>query len=90
MSMKTVLMLADQMLKRVENLHTKNYLYRDIKPENFLIGRGKFSNIVYIIDFGLAKRFKDQKTGKHIPYRDNKGLIGTARFVSVNTHLGIE
>ena len=48
----------------------------------------KFSTI-YIIDFGLSKRFKDKKTGEHIPYKENKGLIGTARYVSLNTHLGI-
>lgn len=42
-----------------------------------------------MIDFGLVKRFREIKTGKHIPYRDNKGLIGTAKFVSVNTHIGV-
>merc|ERR1712031_142836 len=45
---------------------------------------------VYVIDFGLAKRFRDPKSGEHIPYRDGKNLTGTARYASVNTHLGIE
>ena len=63
-------------------------MHRDIKPGNFVIGRGKKSSKVYMIDFGLAKRFL-LKDGTHIPYRDNKNLTGTARYASLNTHLGI-
>lgn len=55
-----------------------------------MIGIGKKQHYVYVIDFGLAKRFRDPKTGEHIPYRDGKNLTGTARYASVNTHLGIE
>ena len=61
-----------------------------MKPDNFLIGHGKKQNIVYVIDFGLTKRYRDPKTGEHIPYKDNKSLTGTARYASVNAHLGIE
>jgi len=89
-SMKTVLMLADQMINRVEYVHAKNFIHRDIKPDNFLIGLGKKANQVHIIDFGLAKKYRDLKTQQHIPYRENKNLTGTARYASVNTHLGIE
>jgi serine/threonine protein kinase len=64
-------------------------LHRDIKPDNYLIGLGKKQNLLYLVDFGLAKRFKDPKTGEHIPYKDGKNLTGTARYASMNTHLGI-
>ena len=89
-TLKSVLMLADQMISRIEYVHCKNFLHRDIKPDNFLIGLGKKANWVYIIDFGLAKRYRDARTMMHIPYRENKNLTGTARYASVNTHLGIE
>ncbi|XP_047944491.1 casein kinase 1-like protein 2 [Salvia hispanica] len=90
LSLKTVLMLADQMINRVEFVHSKSFLHRDIKPDNFLMGLGRRANQVYVIDFGLAKKYRDSSTHQHIPYRENKNLTGTARYASVNTHLGIE
>merc|ERR1712063_50319 len=89
-SLKTVLMLADQMINRVEYVRMKNFLHRDIKPDNFLIGLMKKANQVHVIDFGLAKKFRDSRTQQHIPYRENKNLTGTARYASINAHLGIE
>ncbi len=53
-------------------------------------GLGKKGNLVYIIDFGLAKKYRDARTHQHISYRENKNLTGTARYASINTHLGIE
>jgi serine/threonine protein kinase len=88
-SLKTVLMLADQMIRRVEYVHNKNFIHRDIKPDNFLMGMGSRGNQVHLIDFGLAKRYRDPKTHQHIPYKEQKNLTGTARYASINAHIGI-
>lgn len=88
LTLKTTCMLADQMISRLEYMHNQNFIHRDMKPDNFLMGTSR--NQVYLIDFGLSKRYKDPKTGQHIAYKDKKSLTGTARYASVNTHVGIE
>ena len=84
-------MLADQLLCRMEIIHTKCYIHRDIKPDNFLMGRSLSSrrHMVYVIDFGLAKLYRDPRDQKHIAYQEGKNLTGTARYASINTHMGI-
>ena len=89
-TVSTVCLIALQVLNRIENIHKHHYLHRDIKPENFLIGIHEKSNVIYLIDFGLSKRYKNPKTHQHIPYREGRALTGTARYVSINTHMGIE
>lgn len=78
-----------QQISRIEFIHSRDYIHRDIKPDNFLMGLGDRGNLVYIIDFGLVKRYRDSKSREHIRYRTGKNLTGTARYASLNTHLGI-
>ncbi|MCQ2815830.1 MAG: casein kinase 1 family protein [archaeon] len=88
-TLQTTLLLGIQMIQRIQDIHSKNYIHRDIKPENFLIGKGNKSNLLYLIDFGLSKKYKDAKID-HLSYKEHRPLTGTTRYVSINTHLGIE
>lgn len=76
------------MLLRLEYLHMKNFVHRDLKPENFCMGLGRQRHITFLIDLGLCKRYAQH--GKHIAYREGRSLTGTARYCSINSHLGIE
>ena len=88
-SLKTTLMLGIQILKRIKTLHDNNFIHRDIKPENFTIGLKKMNNIIYMIDYGLTRKYCDSHK-KHIPYKEGKNLTGTALYASIYTHKGIE
>ena len=71
-------------------LHSKGLLHRDIKPDNFVMGLHKNKNIVYVIDYGLAKRFLMGAYNTHIPFADKRSLVGTIRYCSINSQLGYE
>ena len=89
-SLKTICVLGIEMIKRIKYLHNKNHIHRDIKPENFLIGRNENSNKIYLIDFGLSKKYFSKSKNEHIKFSTGKGMIGTARYCSRNTHKGFE
>jgi serine/threonine protein kinase len=86
-SVKTAFQLGYQMVRILQDVHAKDIIHRDLKPDNFLIDA---SGNMYLIDFGLAKRYRDPKTHIHIAYRENKSIIGTPRYASINVQLGIE
>ncbi|KAH0795246.1 CK1 family protein kinase [Histomonas meleagridis] len=90
LSLKTVLMLADQMISSIEFVHKRSYIHRDIKPDNFVMGLDEKSNQVFLIDFGLSKKYCDPKTHQHIPYTEGKSLTGTARYASIHALSGCE
>lgn len=76
-------------MKLIEHFHNKNHIHRDIKPDNFVMGRDKNENKLYIIDYGLAKKYRSSTTKQHIPYKTHKKLTGTARYASANALKGI-
>ena len=83
-SLKTVLMLGKQIIDRIHHFHNFNYIHRDIKPQNFVIGKNENEKLIYLVDFGLAKRYKEEYTNFHIPLRQGIKLTGTIRFASCN------
>jgi len=89
-TLKTILLIAIDLINRIKHLHDNNYIHRDIKPENFVVGRGNYEQTIYLIDLGLAKLYRDEHTRIHISYKENTNLTGTARYASINSHKGIE
>ena len=89
-SIKTACMLGIQMVDRIEYIHSRKIIHRDIKPDNFVIGRGLKSHIVYVLDFGLSKKYWSSSHKCHIPFCRGKKLTGTARYASINALSGCE
>ncbi len=89
-SIKTVCMIGIQMIDRLEFVHNRNIIHRDIKPDNFVLGLDNKSHIIYILDFGLSKKYRSSRTHQHIKFNVNKKLTGTARYASINALKGCE
>ena len=87
--LKDICMLSIQGIDRLEYIHSKNIIHRDIKHDNFLIGI-KDPNIIYVIDFGLSRKYRSSRTGKHIKFRDVKRISGSLRYMSRNSNRGYE
>ena len=87
--LKDVCMIALQGLDRLEYIHSKNIIHRDIKLHNFLIGRNE-EKIIYLIDFGFARKYKSSRTGKFIKFKNLKKVYGSLAFSSINANSGFE
>ena len=88
-TLKDICLIGLQCLERIEWIHIKNIIHRDIKPDNFLMGI-KDPRIIYLIDFGLSKKYRSERTSKHIQFTLTKKLTGTARYASINALKGFE
>ena len=89
MSVNCVAKIGIQMIEILEYIHKKHIIHRDIKPDNFVMGRGDKSKYVYLLDFGLAKKYRSSTTLKHYRMTKKKNLTGTARYASINALNGL-
>ena len=83
-SLNTVCKVGIEMINRIRSIHEKNHIHRDIKPDNFMTGSDKNVDNIYVIDFGLALKYRSSKTLEHIKFRQHKRLTGTIRYASLN------
>ena len=89
-SLKTCLMTLKQIIERLKIIHKEGIIHRDLKPENLLVTKNIRDGLIYLIDYGLSKKYKDVKNDIHIPFRNDRPLTGTLRYISINTHKGFE
>ena len=89
-SVKTVSMLGHQFVSILEYIHNRHIIHRDIKPDNFVMGLNDLSQYVYILDFGLAKKYRSSRTLEQFPFVNRRKIIGTARYASINALRGYE
>ena len=89
-TLKTCLMTLKQIIERLKIIHKEGIIHRDLKPENLLVTKNIRNGLIYLIDFGLSKKYKDTKNEMHIPFKNDRPLTGTLRYISINTHKGFE
>ena len=87
---KTVCIIGYQMINVLEYIHNKHFVHRDLKPDNFVVGLNELSKYLYLLDFGLAKKYRSTVTLKQYPLINKKKLTGTARYASINALRGFE
>lgn len=88
-SLKTVLMIGIQMLRRMQLVHHKGFIHRDVKPDNMIIGRTDRDRI-YLVDFGVTKKYRDYSSRKHVAPEQARTIVGSVMYISLNAHKGVE
>ena len=89
-SIKTTAMIGFQLIGVLHYIHDKNYIHRDVKPDNCVMGSDELNENLYLIDFGLAKKYRSSRTLKQYPMTRKKKLTGTARYASIHALEGFE